>query len=255
MVDSEKCLLIEKELFSLAFYFNETRFTKQHFEMYAKDLIDKDLDQIKKGCEFYRKDPKNSFFPVPPTKILTYFQEDDNEDAYEIIEDIIECVSDYGWNNSKDAKDYLDSVSGDIGWNVVKVFGGWNYLCQNLGKEITLTMFNSQAREFIKGSLSRNRKKIILNENIEENKSIENNYDKELNKNDDIKIEVIENKQTPEESRKKFEEMWIKINTENDKIKEKEKQLEKEKRKKEELFVKTKQRSVDYLSRRINEKS
>ncbi len=156
MTENEKVLLIEKELFSLAFYFNETRFTKQHFEMYAKDLSDKDFDQIKKGCELYRKDPKNSFFPVPPTKILTYLQEDDIEESYEIIEEIMDCVKRYGWSNPVAAKNFL----GDYGWSVVKVFGGWNSLCQNLGKEISLTMFNSQAREFIKSSLSRNRKSL-----------------------------------------------------------------------------------------------
>lgn len=56
---------------------------------------------------------------------------------------VIQAVSKYGSWNPYDAEQFV----GDLGWNAVKRFGGWQYVCENLGVSLDVTTFQAQLRD------------------------------------------------------------------------------------------------------------
>lgn len=55
------------------------------------------------------------------------------------------AVSKFGWSNQSDAKNFI----GDMGWRYVERIGGWKYLCENLGTNISETTFIAQCRDAV----------------------------------------------------------------------------------------------------------
>lgn len=62
---------------------------------------------------------------------------------------VLKAIVDFGWNNPTDAKKYI----GDHGWAAIRVFGGWEHICKELGVSIDITTFQAQCREIIKSEL------------------------------------------------------------------------------------------------------
>jgi hypothetical protein len=56
---------------------------------------------------------------------------------------VIEAISRFGYCNADDARKYI----GETGWIVVKRFGGWQYVCENVGVTMQLSTFTAQARD------------------------------------------------------------------------------------------------------------
>jgi hypothetical protein len=100
------------------------------------------------ACKKYIDNSANEFFPRPISKLIAIIKTPVSleDDSQEIASKIINAVSKYGWNNYEDAKTYI----GERGFDVVKRFGGWQYVCQELGQNIQLTTFNAQIRELLK---------------------------------------------------------------------------------------------------------
>lgn len=56
---------------------------------------------------------------------------------------VVEAVKKFGWPNPEDARKFV----GEAAWKVVCSFGGWMYICENLGASISLTTFIAQCRD------------------------------------------------------------------------------------------------------------
>lgn len=69
--------------------------------------------------------------------------------ANEAASRIIESVSKFGWNNIDAAREYI----GGIGWAAVERFGGWVFLCENLGVSTPISVFYAQARDIAKSQI------------------------------------------------------------------------------------------------------
>lgn len=136
-----------------AAYFNRT-LPDEVIEMYCEDLADLDFDTVKAALAQYRRNPKNTQLPIP-SKIreLVCPQIDDDSISREAAARIVAAVPKFGWNNGKDAKVYI----GELGWQVVQKQGGWVYLCENMGKEISPTTFQAQARDLAKTQIQLSR--------------------------------------------------------------------------------------------------
>lgn len=90
---------------------------------------------------------------------------------------INEAVSKYGYSNYAKAMEYI----GPIGKKVVDRFGGWSYLCENLGSNIQTGMFIAQARDVI---AAMTKEEMVFNENQIEYKKNENLIESGLQKVD-----------------------------------------------------------------------
>lgn len=66
----------------------------------------------------------------------------DKDEAIDAVNRIIAAVSLYGYPNLEQAKNYI----GELGWEVVKRFGGWTRLCETLDSE-NEGMIRAQMRE------------------------------------------------------------------------------------------------------------
>lgn len=122
-------------------------------ELYAKDLADLAADDVVWAYQSYRRDPKNSRFPLPakireiicPQNYISH-----EAQAAEIAARIVGSVSKFGWSNAKDAEQFI----GPAGWSVVQRQGGWSYICENLGTRINPSTFQAQIRKQLEGSLT-----------------------------------------------------------------------------------------------------
>lgn len=70
--------------------------------------------------------------------------------AREAASRAIEAVSKFGWCNSADARSYI----GELGWKGVERFGGWQYVCENLGTTLDVTIFQAQLRDICETTLT-----------------------------------------------------------------------------------------------------
>ncbi len=69
---------------------------------------------------------------------------------------IIEAVGKFGYSNSIDAKEFI----GPDGWLAVTSFGGWSYLCSNLGLNMNPSSTRAQLRDYILSELGVTKKDV-----------------------------------------------------------------------------------------------
>ena len=124
-------------------------------KMYIKDLSDLDETKCILAYDAWRKKPENKTFPLPaqiremlnPTISLT-----NEQIAADIAGRIVGAVSKFGYSNPKEAREFI----GDVGWIVVELRGGWNFICRNLGLSLNPSTFEAQARKQVEFSLKSN---------------------------------------------------------------------------------------------------
>ncbi len=147
---------IGKALSRAAVFYDRTDLDKTKISMMI-DVIqdafpDSSAQNILSAILNYRNNQKNSMFPSP-AKLAQYLSPTISPDAQaqEIASRIIEAVPKFGYVKSgyQPAKEHI----GNIGWVVVKRFGGWQPLCEDLGSKIPVTTFLAQAREIIKSQI------------------------------------------------------------------------------------------------------
>lgn len=120
-------------------------------EMYVEDLEAFDEVAVISAYRSYRKDPKNKFFPLPAQIIeIMSPQASDEAQAIESVNRIILAITKFGYPNPDEAKEFI----GDMGWLVVRDYGGWESLCQNMGVEYSEQTFRAQARDSIKSKIN-----------------------------------------------------------------------------------------------------
>lgn len=128
-------------------------FPKETAKIYINSLLSflpDSFENYMKALSDYVSDKKNKFFPAP-VHLREYLNPTINDDqlAVSAASRVIEAVSKFGWSNPGEAHAFI----GDLGWRSVKVFGGWQYVCENLGTEINLSTFNAQIREISKATI------------------------------------------------------------------------------------------------------
>lgn len=132
-----------------AAYYNQT-ISNEVLLMYVQDLAEFDYQNVIKAYSEYRRNPKNLRMPLP-AQIIQLLNPEISDDSLAIdsASRVIEAVSKIGWNNSQQAKEYI----GDLGWSAVQAFGGWEFICLNLGVDIQLSTFNAQIRDIAKSKI------------------------------------------------------------------------------------------------------
>ena len=103
-----------------------------------------------RACDAYAQDPKNKFFPAP-VALRSYLKPEASPDAVanEVASRIRQAISKFGWPNPEDAKVYI----GELGWKVVERSGGWTYLCENHGVELSPLTYFAQSRDLAKSMI------------------------------------------------------------------------------------------------------
>lgn len=93
----------------------------------------------------WRKNPKNRSMPMPSQILAMIKGEPPSQEAMgrELASRIVGAISDFGWPNAGKAREYI----GEDGWRLIERFGGWQYLCENLGVNLSVQTFYAQARD------------------------------------------------------------------------------------------------------------
>lgn len=120
-------------------------------EMYAEDLAEFAPEQIASALKQMRRDPKVRRFPLPAEiAALIAPPITPEDDAKEAATRILGAVPKFGWANPTDARAYI----GELGWRVVEMQGGWQYLCETLKPSMVPTL-QAQFRELAKTTQTR----------------------------------------------------------------------------------------------------
>lgn len=103
-----------------------------------------------RAFDAYASDVKNKFFPAP-VALRAYLQPEASPDAVanEVASKIRQAISKFGWPNPEDARAFI----GELGWKVVERSGGWVYLCENHGVELSPLTYFAQSRDLTKSIL------------------------------------------------------------------------------------------------------
>jgi hypothetical protein len=114
------------------------------FEMYVQDVEDLSFDEIKVAMEKYRRNGKNNRVPLPGSiRALARPELDPDTQAREAAARVIQAISKFGYTNPTEARAWI----GELGWRAVQRFGGWQYLCENTGVELSVTTLMAQVRD------------------------------------------------------------------------------------------------------------
>lgn len=104
-------------------------------------------------CEAYKRFMEESKFQRFPTPAEIMGILRPKADPHDIgvctASKVVQAVSRFGYANQKEAFDFI----GPAGVDAVRRFGGWNYICENLGVTLDLTTFQAQVREITKSEI------------------------------------------------------------------------------------------------------
>lgn len=113
--------------------------------LYAEDLADISEEDVVLAYQAYRRNPKNTRFPLPAAIRAIVNPEEfisPEQKAAEVAARISGAIVNYGYNNAREAAEFI----GPMGWDVVQKQGGWSYLCENHGTTISPSAFQAQVR-------------------------------------------------------------------------------------------------------------
>lgn len=112
--------------------------------MMVGDLEDLPAPAVKAALESYRKNPKSLTWPrVAQIRAIVNPVQSPESLANEAASRIRQAISDFGWIAPVKARAFI----GELGWKVVERSGGWQYLCENHGVELSPLTFHAQARD------------------------------------------------------------------------------------------------------------
>jgi hypothetical protein len=148
----EKRKLIGKTLLDLARFYAYDIGEKQ-FHMYVDVLMNFSVEEFSDAVKMYLIDSNNTKFPIPPHSIIiktTRNGPSDDDFANEVAARVHQAVSKFGYPSPEKAKAFI----GEVGWDVVRSYGGWEYICENLGVDIQISAFRAQVRDAARSKLS-----------------------------------------------------------------------------------------------------
>lgn len=184
--------LLGKALMKSAIFYGKNDFNIAQASLMIDILIENfphaNAFNFLKALDRYKSDHKNTIFPVP-ARLAPYLKPSISIDdqAKEITSKIIEAISSIGYSNFKGAEAHF----GKVGMDVVRRFGGWQYLCQNHGVTIDPGQFFAQCRELVKTRLQHDMVDGIHNERPLQ---IEQSQKKELPPVTDDEIKMLAEK-------------------------------------------------------------
>jgi hypothetical protein len=113
----------------------------------ASDLEDLPYADVVKAYDSYRRNGKHDRFPLPSVirEMVRPEGLTDDQMAVEIAARIVTAIAKFGWNNAKEAREYV----GEIGWAVVNKQAGWERLCEGLRRD-NIAVYQAQTRELAK---------------------------------------------------------------------------------------------------------
>lgn len=141
---------ITKFWFNVATYYDRS-LNDAVLKMYVYDCKNIPLDHLRKAFEVYRSSPKAAFFPLPAVlKNIIAPPLDEFSEANEVPSKVFDAIKMFGYTQGQKAKEHV----GELAWEVVKGFGGWNHLCSshNIGNEGTI---RAQMRDMAKSKMIR----------------------------------------------------------------------------------------------------
>jgi hypothetical protein len=134
---------------TIALYYGRQDVTRPVVSMYLDDLEDAGItyDQAVVAYAQYRRDPKNTRFPIP-SNIMAILKPEISVDsqAQAASARIFQAIRKYGWCNAKEAQEFI----GDLGWTTVSRMGGWMKICESVGVDYEIGTFMAQARQIAK---------------------------------------------------------------------------------------------------------
>lgn len=140
---------LKETIILTASYYGRT-LSPQVLAMYVEDLEDFPPADVIAAYKAWRRNPKNTQFPLP-AQIRGIIQPEVDPDsaAREIASRIVGAISKCGWSNPTGAREYM----GEVGWEIVRRFGGWTYVCENHGVSLQPAAFMAQARDLARAQL------------------------------------------------------------------------------------------------------
>lgn len=121
-------------------------------KMFAQELASFPAGEVGAAFSVLRKEAGRNKMPMPADVVKILFpQTDPNAEAQEAAARILQATSKFGYIDPEGAKNFI----GSLGWRVVERFGGWKYICENLGVNLNASTFFAQARDVAKASIGR----------------------------------------------------------------------------------------------------
>ncbi len=144
--------ILKKLIVAYSAYYNR-ELSDDVIKMYIEDLSEFDLTEIVDAFKKYRNDAKNRqmFLPAQIKEIISPIVEK-KDLAISTALRVKEAIYKYGWSNENEAKIFI----GPAGWKMIDRFGGWKYVCENLGINLMEGQFFAQFRDAIESNLKLN---------------------------------------------------------------------------------------------------
>lgn len=121
-------------------------------KMYLDDLHNMDFNDVVVAMKRYRMDPRNKsmFLPAHIRELIA-----PSVKPIDLARDtalrIKNAITKFGSWNQREARAFV----GDAAWRVVERFGGWQYLCENLGTNaLRGDTFMAQCRDAVESDLN-----------------------------------------------------------------------------------------------------
>lgn len=122
----------------------EKDISKASLSMMLDSVDDLPSKKILDALRIWSRTSKQSRHPYPAEiRQLILPEIEDLVIANEAASRVMQAVPKFGLHGWEEAKKFV----GELGWLIVSRFGGWGYLCENLGVSLSVTMFQAQARE------------------------------------------------------------------------------------------------------------
>lgn len=115
-------------------------------KMYARDTQNTSAQDLWQAWDEFRSTQKHTRMPLPmELKSILNPKLDGDDQAREAAARIITAIPKFGYMNGGLAREFI----GELGWEVVKLQGGWGYLCQHHQSEND-GVLQAQCRELSK---------------------------------------------------------------------------------------------------------
>jgi len=120
---------------------------KQYAEAWAEQFKRNEND-LRMAFSKYRSNSENHFFPLPARLSAELEpQLSHKHKASVAVGRLFDAVNKFGYPDPQGARAYV----GELGWSAVQRFGGWRYICENLGLNLNPGTFRAQAIAICEG--------------------------------------------------------------------------------------------------------
>lgn len=145
-------LQLVKEAFAIMGHYYRQALRDEVVAMYAQDVADLDYEHVIRALAQLRREPGRRQCPLPADvrnivqpRAMTMLAQ-----ANEVAGRIVGAVPRYGYTNADRAEKFI----GPVGWEVVRMQGGWAHICNTLTVDHTRT-FYAQTRDLALSVLER----------------------------------------------------------------------------------------------------